>query len=298
MATINRFNRLMLAALGVGLGVLVANQSALGQTKTITVTVDDPRPMAAAILKLEELSGIPINYEDMPVYASGDLQERIPRNPFPGVRYFGARGGELSVPIRVEAAGKLSGTQAADAALAELVAAYHSSGLPGEFGYELLNGVFFVRPVRFRDANGVTQPMPSILSGPVTLVEEKRSSDATVRLILDQISKQAGIELIPGTNSSGNHNVIFGAQDEPGYLAIARYLTTGRGTAVSPTDTNWDFGMSYRLLFDGNSKSSYALNVHQVPNSPVFAPPPPQPPPPPPRPRTPPRSRATGTAEP
>ena len=282
--TMNRVISLAIATIGVGLPLLVAFGQTT-ETQTITIAVDDPRPMAAAVAKLEELSGIPINYEDMPVYASGDLQERIPRNPNPLLKYFGARGGRLSVPIAVDAAGKLSGTQAVEAALAEVVAAYNSSGMPGAFHYQFLNGVFFVRPIRFRDASGVTQPMPSILAGPVTLTEEKRSSDETVRLILDQISKQAGIELKRGTGAGGNFNVNFGAQGEPGYLAIARYLTTGRGTAVLPTDTNWDFGMSYRLLFDGNSKSFYALNVHRVPNSPVFAPPPPSPPRPPRRPR-------------
>src|SRR5579864_3541871 len=101
--------RLLLAVLGVSLALLAANESAVAQTKIIDITVEGPRPMSSAIWRLEELSGIPINYEDMPVYYSEDVidvtQTGAPTTIYLGGRHgFVARGGQLSVPIVIDAA--------------------------------------------------------------------------------------------------------------------------------------------------------------------------------------------------
>ena len=283
-STMNPVIRLMIVAFAAGLvggGPLVAGQTALvGQTKTITITVDDPRPMAAAVEKLEELSGIPINYEDMPVYSPTDLRDvtdTVARTPLPpGRRLTVARGGQLSLPISVDAAtGKLSGTQAVERALQELVVAYNSSGLPGGFDYEFYHGVFFVWPIRYRDVNGVTQPMNPILSVPITLPEERRNSLQTIRLILAQVSQETGgLAIFPATGVGGLYDVTFGAQAEPANRVIARYLAGVSGTAVI---ASWDQGLSYQFYcegnyFDGKLKTTCALNTGRVPNSPRWAP--------------------------
>ena len=200
-------------AMGVVLQFLLGSSFALGQvvgeTRTIEITVDDPRPLAAAILKLEELSGIPINYEDMPVYYSDDMRDvtdEVAQRPVPpgGKRMFGQSGGQLSVPIEVDAAtGKLIDLEAVNTALAALVSAYNASDLPGDFDMEGRNGVFFVMPVRYRDATGTTQPMTPILSTPITLPEERRGWIQTIRLILGQVSAATGVEIGPNILKSG-----------------------------------------------------------------------------------------------
>ncbi|MBI1956223.1 MAG: hypothetical protein HYS38_07495, partial [Acidobacteria bacterium] len=71
----NKSKTQWLRAMSVALPLLVLNSIAFGQTKTVDITVDDPRPLYAAILKLQELSGIPINYEGVPFYYSADLKD-------------------------------------------------------------------------------------------------------------------------------------------------------------------------------------------------------------------------------
>jgi hypothetical protein len=142
--------RLWLAGIGVVLPFLLGSSFAFGQvvgeTTTIDITVDDPRPLAAAILKIEELSGIPINYEDVPVYYSADVKdvtEEVSRTRTSNRRIIVARGGQLSVPIIVDAAtGRLNDIQAVNTALAALVSAYNSSNLPGGFEVEYLTECF------------------------------------------------------------------------------------------------------------------------------------------------------------
>jgi len=276
----------LLARIGVILQFLLGSSFVFGQvvgeTKTIEITVDDPRPLAAAILKLQELSGIPINYEDMPVYYSGDQQERIPRYPDGRSRFFGARGGQLSQPIVVDAAtGRLNNIQAVSAALTALVSAYNTSNLPGGFDFEYYNGVFFVKPVRYRDATGATQTMAPILSTPITFPEELRSWNQTWRLILRQVAGATTVEIFQGMGLDGGGTVTLGAQDEPARYVIARYLASGSGPAVVPRNATWDLGMSYRLLCQ--PQKGCALNVQQVANSPRWAVPSAKPYSPPPR---------------
>ena len=257
----------LLARIGVILQFLLGSSFAFGQivgeTRTIEVTVDDTRPLAAAILKIEELSGIPINYEDVPVYYSGDIKvaDFAARAPVPpgGERTLVARGGQLSVVIVVDATtGRLKDIQAVETALAALVSAYNSSDLPGDFEIEQSNGVFFVKPVRYRDTSGATRPMTPVLSTPITFPEEKRTREQTMRLILRQVSAAAGLEIgLGGMNLWGE--VTLGAQNEPAHHVIARMLGSGNSPAAAPANASWDASLSY--LFFCQPQYGCVLNV-------------------------------------
>lgn len=263
-------------ALGIFVALLAADSRAVGQTKIIDITVDDPRPLAAAIDKIEELSGIPINYEDMPVYYSADVKDvtdAVARTPLPaGRRIIVARGGQLSVPIVVDAAtGKLNGAQAVNAALVALISAYNSSGLPGGFDLEFFNGVFFTKPVRYRDATGATRPMTPVLSTPVTLPQEPSQAYQIWQLVIAQVSSAAGVHVDAGWGAGMGDagpdmgQVAFGPQNEPADHVIARLLAPRNSPASATPDANWDAGRSCRLFTDATSKF-YALNVHVVAN--------------------------------
>ncbi|MBI4441927.1 MAG: hypothetical protein HY649_00975 [Acidobacteria bacterium] len=274
--------------LGTVLGLLVTAATfgqIIAETKTITLTVDDPRPMAAAILKLEELSGIPINYEDVPVYYSADLKdvtEEVSRTRTSDRRIMVARGGQLSVPIVVDAStGKLNNPEAVKDALLTVGSAYNSSGLPGGFDVEYYNGVFFVKPVSYRDERGASRPMTAILSTPISLSEEKRTRLETIQLILQQLSKAAGSDVVLTTNLGQPSDVIFGCNNEPADHAIARLLATKSTPASSLSDTAWDVGLSYGVGY--LPQWGYMLDIHRVPNSRWWVSPPAKPYSPPPR---------------
>ncbi|MBI4464655.1 MAG: hypothetical protein HY647_08120 [Acidobacteria bacterium] len=276
-----------LARIGVILQLLLGSSFALGQTKEIEITVDHAHPMGAAILKLQELSGIPINDEDMPVYYSGDLkdvtdQARTP--PLPGERLYAPLGGQLSFSIAVdEVTGKLNDVQAVKDALSKLIAAYNSSDLPGSFDFEEYNGVFFVRPVSYRDATGATQPMKPLLATPITLPEEKRVWTATIRLILQQLSKAAGVIVGDATYPLRvGTEVTIGANNEPADRLIARVLVTvmctnSASAACTPpnsiSETVWDVGYSYGLGYAPGY--GYMFGIRLLKNSRWLVPPPP-----------------------
>ena len=222
----------------------------LGETRTIEITVDDPRPLAAAILKLEELSGIPINYEDMPVYYSDDMRDvtdEVAQRPVPpggsacSVRAAGSSPCQLRLTLPRES---LIDLEAVNTALAALVSAYNASDLPGDFDMEGRNGVFFVMPVRYRDATGTTQPMTPILSTPITLPEERRGWIQTIRLILGQVSAATGVEIGPNILKSGMCDR-RSTKTNPAYHLIARMLAHGNGTVPAAANSSWDSSFSY-----------------------------------------------------
>jgi hypothetical protein len=171
----------------------------------------------------------------------------------------GRRGGQLSVPIEVDAAtGKLLSIEAVNKALDAVVSAYNANDdLPGDFEVESRNGVFFVMPVRYRDASGATQPMTPILSTPITLPEETRSVRQTLRLIRDHVYAATGVEITPNIRSVVARDVTIGAQDEPAGHLIARLLATRNG-GVPAANASWDSSFSYLLLC--NNRTGCVLN--------------------------------------
>jgi hypothetical protein len=267
-----KFRRLASISVLIAAAILSSVNHALGQTKTITISVNDPRPLAAAILKIEELSGIPVNYEDVPIYFSGDLidvtdQARTPVPPG-GRRMMAAPMRTFSVAIAVdEATGKLLGLKAVEEALLQLIAAYNSSNLPGGFDLEVYSGVFFVKPIRYRDVTGDTKGMVSILSTLITLPEEKRNPYKTAQLVLSQLPIPAGYSAYPGTLISHVGQVLVGAQNEPARHVIARMLATDQSATALHPNASLDAGWSYKFLLDSDAKF-YFLNISRVPNSP------------------------------
>ena len=262
----------------------VQETPAVGTITTIEITVDDPHPMYAAIQKVMELSGIPIHFEASPIYYSGDLQDVTDRarSPLPPdyPRLIAPRQRGFSVSIAVdEATGRLQDMEALQTALTALVSAYNSSDLPGAYEVERSHGVFFVKPVRYRDASGATQLMTPLLSTRITLPEEKRDAYLTVQLILQQVSREAGVVVGSAVNLGLPREITFGADNEPASHVIARWIAAmvcpgSRRDLCDPaiTQNSWDVGRAYVLGFDPNPITSsalapFGLGVHQVPNS-------------------------------
>src|SRR6516164_1822382 len=84
----------------------VAASAVAAQGLSITVSVDDPRPLWAALRQLEEKQGWQVSYED-PQYAGTDLVDRTARGYSGPGRALVPRGGHLAV----SAAGALTPAQ-------------------------------------------------------------------------------------------------------------------------------------------------------------------------------------------
>ena len=167
------------------------------------------------------------------------------------------------MPIVVDATtGRLKDIQAVNAALTALVSAYNSSDLPGDFEFEQSNGVFFVKPVSYRDASGATQLMTPLLSTPITLPEEKRTWIQTLELILQQISKASGAHVGLFSGPMFPVDVAIGANNEHADHVIARLLASGNSPAAASVNSSWDASLSY--LFFCQPRYGCGLNVHRA----------------------------------
>jgi hypothetical protein len=95
LARVATFARHFLVAL-VGCSALSAQHA--------TIAVDSKsRPMSEALLQLQKLTSIPINYEDLQYYSAADLQAPSPTVTGADV----PKGGSFSVDVPVDPAGKL-----------------------------------------------------------------------------------------------------------------------------------------------------------------------------------------------
>lgn len=245
---------------------------AWGQTASLTLTVDDPRPLAAACDKIEELSGFAVNYEDGPYANAIDLRDVTDQVLTPNQRASAGpdfhiivpRGGPLSATVPVQASNSKIGSlaEAQDAALA-FVNANKSSGQV--FHSELGNVALFVWPEMLKDASGNLQPVTPVLSAQISFPQASRTAFETLRLILQAVSQATGSNVDIGTipiKGFAISKVNIGADKEPARSVIIRLFqamitSNGANAALVPPT------LSYRLFYGYNVRG-YALNVHML----------------------------------
>jgi len=229
-----------------------------GQTTT-RLTVNGPRPLAEVANQLETLSGIPINHEDVRYENAADVQDvtesvvkpeyRARHKSGAPIKVLGPRGGELSLSVEVDAAGRPVDLSTA---LVAALAAHKAKGFPGAYTLVRESGAFALSPVK------------SILETPVTLAPVPRSAAETLKLILDGVSKASGFQVDVGMiplNGFIPRTVTIGAWNESAKSVLLRLFAE-----VAPAKTVLGGSattLSYRLLFDPGDKA-YALNIHGI----------------------------------
>jgi hypothetical protein len=261
--------------------------SSQGQTTNQTVTVNDPRPLAAASDKIEQLSGLPVNYEDGPYVNAADLQDVTSKvlTPSqigaagPNFRLIVPRGGQLSAVIAVDTTtGGLGTLNAAQAAAGAFVNT-HASGYSQLFFAGEINGSVFITPAKLKNIAGSLQPITPVLSAYISFPQEQRTGYDTLKLILQLVleatGSKVGIASAP-FKAFAETNVTIGANNEDARTVLTRLLqavTSGGGSGVSMNPP----AMSYRLLYDYNLKlyelSIKILNGATVPFSSPQSPP-------------------------
>jgi hypothetical protein len=150
--------------------LLVASvaSSALSAQQHATIAVNSMgRPIYEAVLQLQQLTSIPIHYEDLQYYSAADLQA-----PNPGVT--GAdvpKGGSFSADVPLDPAGKLPDDVSVFIALNTVIAAAQAAGaVPGTFRVDSSHpGVFFVQPATHHSSTGSTVPTQPALDTPVSI---------------------------------------------------------------------------------------------------------------------------------
>jgi hypothetical protein len=209
--------------------------------------IDDPRPVAAAIEKIETLAGRPVSYEDAPLAdpramapmvtdRSGDTHGLVPR-----------RGNfQVVLPADASAASEV-------VAVEGLVAAYNARGQGARFAVR--QGDFtHVVPRAAANEAGVLVAVTPVLDTRITLEAKPRSGAELLAEILRMVGSATGQALRTGTvptNLLAQASTGVGAVNEPARQVLERLVAaTGKP-------------LSWRLMYDPGLKSYY-LNIHEV----------------------------------
>jgi len=127
-------------------------------------------------------------------------------------------------------------------------------GNPGEFRVTQFDQLLHVIPAAVKDANGELKPIGSaLLDTKISLPQEERSGDETLRIIVDTLSEMTGNRVIMGM-IPGNilrQPVTLQASNEAARSVLARFVETTK------LKLSWQ-------LFYGPGLKWYVLNVHVV----------------------------------
>lgn len=243
------------------------------QTKTDTISVQDPRPLSAIAAAIEARTGVPINYEDARYENAADLQDitdsimtpEQKAQAIPGVRVVVPKGGSLTALVTVNLKGPFPDLLGASNALANAINAYNSSpAFSAEFEMNSRDGVLYVEPRRIRDGAGQLRGISPVLSTPITLERRERTGLETLGLITSQLSKTTGYRVEIGTvplYAMITSQVTFGSDNERAETVVTRLLAA---VAAAAAGRGGSQAFSYAMLFD--VRHGYAINVHSVPS--------------------------------
>ena len=223
----------------------------------VKLSVDDPRPVAAAVKLLRDKYGLAITYEDPRfVYESDLVDETDPkyRQAHPGgVRALTPKGGRLEISYAVSpVTGKPENPRAT---LQMLLDAHASTGYPGRFRIKLDSQYFHIIPAKIKNGSGEWVDQGSILDIPITFPKQERSVYITLKTITEALSQatqtKVGLNTGPVVNLFINTLTTQGASGEPARDILVRALeSTGRR-------------FSWSLLYDPGVKWFF-LNVQSV----------------------------------
>jgi hypothetical protein len=185
-------------------------QLTYAQSKTVTIT--DPRPVAEAVEKLENIYGWPITYEDLIVVNESRLEDvtervqKVPDHTHPLIIQkeaaiaFTYRPPSRAVNPREEASPAYSETEAAVAeALTSVLTGYAASGGPETFNVTEEDGIFHLVPNNFLNKEGVLQNATPILDTRITVPPKQRTRTDLFHEICQSLSKATGVHVGEGT---------------------------------------------------------------------------------------------------
>ncbi len=234
----------------------------------LTISVDGPRPLAAAAVELQKLIGVAVNFEDAPVLYSGDIadvtssvmtKEQAAANP--SARIFVPRGGSLlwtsQKPI------VLSGL-AVEGLVNSLVAANNAKDYTSHFKSISNAGTYFIVPTLSHISASALVSVKPILDTPVTVPAGKRNAGDAINLILDQLNSKGGSAIQLGMAPFGalaTTSVDIAADNEAARNVLARLLLLLGSTTMADGSATSLFG--YSLLSDPVSHNS-AFSIHRV----------------------------------
>jgi hypothetical protein len=196
----------------------------------MTLQVDDPRPLEAAVLSLIKRYPVAITYEDPRYEYSDDIEDitaRVLKNPSASsARFLVPRGGVLQADIEISSD---SGQPVSIAATVQgIVNAKNVIPRGGQFRVYQSEDAFHIVPAATRDSKGAWVEQRSILDTPITLSSAEMNGVELIDAILKQVSDGSGVKLgLSGfgfSNELMSHKARVVATGEPARDVLMRTL--------------------------------------------------------------------------
>jgi len=258
------------AVRAAALGVAVAGMLSAQQVK-ISAGPGSPyvgRPVYEAIRQIQDLTTIPINYEDLKYNYAGDVRNiaylmtpaQAATTPSPKVIV--PKGGSFSVNVPVDpATGKLADVLSVSNALSTAIAAAQAAGIvPGTFTVDSSQpGALFVQPALQHDDNGNVVAAQVALATPVSISFQQAPAMQVLEAIFQQVTKATGARFEAGSGTlvlaRPWSKVTITASNEPAKYVLAKLLAgiyQGRASALP--------AVSYIALFEPQQRY-YVFNI-------------------------------------
>jgi len=224
-------------------GMLVA---AAGAVSAADITVDDGRPVGAAVDAIQKLTGRAIGYED-PLYlnkrATVDVTAQVARVAG-SVRTIVPRHGTLSFTPPADAS-----PAAVAAAVEAMVAAYNAGpDRPASFTMSQDGKFIWVAPSKALAASGRLAKITPVLDTRIRLAAKPRTGLALLEEIAHAVSAASHVAVeigIAPMNAMANQRIAIGAANEPARAVLEKLI------AANPTPLSW------RLLYDAGLRTYY-----------------------------------------
>lgn len=204
-------------------------------------TIDDPRPVMAAVMEIERVTGRAISYEDALVADRRAMAPMVAAGR--DEAFLMPAGGVMTVALPRSAAAAAAATQAA--------VARYAAGQPVATFDVFDDGMIHVVPRGAQDASGRMAAVAPALDLPVTLKKKARTGMELLDELRRAVAAADGRPVLIGTVPAGalsRITVDFGAAGEPARAVLARLI------AASGLNASW------KLLYDPGF-DEYALNL-------------------------------------
>ncbi|HKX32561.1 MAG TPA: hypothetical protein VJ302_33050 [Blastocatellia bacterium] len=234
----------------------------LQTTSEVKLSVEDPRPVAQAILILEDRYGWVVTYED-PRYSHdseiSDVTLKVRRDldkykPGEAPKVFIPKGGALEFTYGVATSTNLPNDPAI--VLQKLLDAQTASDHGGRFRIESSGKIMHVIPTAIKNRKGQLVPQESVLDMRISLPAKERTVVQKLEDVCAALSQatQVRVELgtIPESWFSRHRDSQGAVRQRARDILIDTFKTLDFGT-----------NLSWRLLY-GPRSNRYSLNIHLV----------------------------------
>jgi hypothetical protein len=220
------------------------------------LSVNKPRPIAAAMQMLERKHGVIITYEDAPYIHESDVEDQTSsawRQSHPnGPRALIPKRGHLEITYQISPGPiKLDDIRSV---VQKLLDTHAEQNNPGRFRLLQEGEILNIIPVQVRDRYGYLVSIDSILNTSISFPTQERTVSTTLELITNAVSQVRGIKFVIGTaplNLLTRTTFRRGANNEKARDVLI--------SALKATNSK----LSWRILYDPGIKW-YILNLHVI----------------------------------